>query len=779
MRNPTSNTTRQFFYRLGFALVLAGVSGCEVGTESFGKFQITPSETINKDATKQNESDILNNRDSIDAKIEDDKTNETEANSGSTDVVIDATIPAPPETVAEEPEIIKVEPESPDLSATMPIAKVRIQNLRNSAQASIPITFGHIFHEGQVSGNAQLSVVLIGETIQQLQSQFDKKAFHTDTSLRHAIVTFMLPSLAPSGEAVLELRTALDAPQSTPISIQDILNSQFDGKASVTIDGIVHTASVKDALRNGLQSTWINGSLASEWISATPLVTAEGVEHPHLTARFYVRAYTGLQSIRVDYVIENNWAYVPGPQNFTYDVQLELCGKRVYEKTGLTHYHHARWRKTLWCGEEPDVHVKHDVDYLIDSKAVPNYDRSIVIPEQDLQAMDDGWSGEKIEPMGIGVANAYMPATGANPAIGPLPRWSVRYLLSQDYRAKTVMLGTDSLAGSWSIHYRDKNTNLSVSLDDYPYMTLKGTYGDTRNPVTGKHEAFPACAGECASLYTHDVAHHPSLGYLPYIVTGDYYLLEELQFWSNYLLFQSNPHFREFGSGLFKQEQVRGQAWALRTLGHAAYITPDANPMKEYFTTKLTNNINWYNSNYSQNDIANPYGVITNGYALVYNDGKGIAPWMDDFFTWSTGNLVDLGFTDASTLLKWKSRFPIGRMTNPGYCWLFASSYSLNLRASQDTPIYSTWLEIYTTQFAPELTSNECNSLAMAEYRQIDRGVMEGYPYSPTGYPSNLQIALAAVDNSVDGAQKAWDIFQNRTAKPDYSRYPNFAIVPR
>ena len=37
---------------------------------------------------------------------------------------------------------------------------------------------------------------------------------------------------------------------------------------------------------------------------------------------------------------------------------------------------------------------------------------------------------------------------------------------------------------------------------------------------------------------------------------------------------------------------MAGQAWSLRTLGHAAYITPDAHPLKGYFVKQLDNNLN-------------------------------------------------------------------------------------------------------------------------------------------------------------------------------------------
>src|SRR5207248_1174032 len=117
--------------------------------------------------------------------------------------------------------------------------------------------------------------------------------------------------------------------------------------------------------------------------------------------------------------------------------------------------------------------------------------------------------------------NPSMPTTGGRPDIGPLPGWTSLYVISQDARAERATLGTDERAGSWSSHYRDKKTDLPVSLADYPYMTILGNPGDAINPATKKSEAFPACGGDCTTPYQHDSAHQPSFGYVPYLLTGD------------------------------------------------------------------------------------------------------------------------------------------------------------------------------------------------------------------------------------------------------------------
>ena len=656
------------------------------------------------------------------------------------------------------------------------VVGLTIEELSGSNQTSVPVTFGQIFAPGEIPTGSLIAVRLADGSQNLLPSQVNKKATHADGSLRHAVITTRLPTLVANSQQGIEIVVVDAVSTAASVQLADLLTTNFTGQVSLTVSGTTYTASIVDLLNTTQSQTWLSGSEVSEWMVTAPFKTAGGTEHPHLTARFNVRAFASFDSVRVDVTVENNWAYVTAPQNFVYDTTVSICGNNVYSKTGLTHYHHARWRKTFWCGNEPAIHVKHDTDYLIDSNAIPNYDRNMVIPESDLASMEVSFTGSKTEPNGIGLASAYMPGTGAHVDIGPIPRWSIRYLLSQDKRAKDAMLGTDNLAGSWSTHYRDKNTGRPILLSDYPYMTVIGNASDTQNPATGQYESFPTCGGDCSTPYEHDLAHQPSFAYMSYLVSGDQYYLEELQFWANYNLLQSNPHYRGFEKGLFKSGQLRGQAWSLRTLGQAAYITPDINTLKGYFVDRLSDNLTYYKDSYIGGVKDNALGVITDGYSVVYNSDRGTATWQEAFFTWSSGYLVELGFTEAQPLLNWKATFPVSLMTDSGFCWIYASSYYLNVRDSSSNAIYSTFAEVYQASISDDLTT--CQNSNSAPGQAV--GEMVGYASEPTGYPANIQPALAVstISNQANSLD-AWAKFDNRTVKPNYSSFPNFAVIPR
>jgi hypothetical protein len=312
-------------------------------------------------------------------------------------------------------------------------------------------------------------------------------------------------------------------------------------------------------------------------------------------------------------------------------------------------------------------------------------------------------------------------------------------------------------------------------------MTIYGRQGDTYNPATKQYEAFPACVtGQCTDPYTADNAHEPSLAYMPYMLTGDYYYLEELQFWAMWNMFSSNPAYREYAKGLIYRDQVRAQAWSLRTLAEAAYLTPDDDRLKAHFNQILDSNLDWYNTTYTNDPQANKLGALVNGYAFAYNNGTGVAPWQDDFFTSAIGHIAELGYAKARQLMTWKSQFPVQRMTAPGACWIDGSIYTLNLRASSTSPVYGTMGEAYAASHTAAFDALECGSAAMATSLGLKVGEMTGYSSDPAGYPSNMQPALAyAVDNLGAAGKAAWTVFMNRSVKPNYATAPQFAIVPR
>lgn len=674
--------------------------------------------------------------------------------------------------------------------------------VRNSGTAAtnVPFTFGQVFQEGQLAPTDGLAAKLADGTVVRLQA--DVKATHADGSVRHAVVSGVLPSLGANQSQKLQLVKSTASEKST-VTPQNLLNTGLTSDITITIDNVKYTATLADAIASGNPVNWLSGGIANEWIFNAPLKNAAGSVHPMLTARFGVRWYSGLnKQARVEAIVENNKTWVSG-SNLTYDVNVNVGGRSVYAKNGLTHYHHSRWHQFAWWDAANDsaVDVMLNTAYLIATKAVPNYDQSIVPNESALAGLGKQITSTNTGPMSIGPVVAAMGTTGGRADIGPLPHWSVMYLLSGDKRARDSMMAAADGSGSWSIHYRDEKTGYPIRTDNEANKNVSTHFNMSRSGPLPVPRCAASDSSKCVTPYGEDTSHEPSLVFLPYLVTGDYYYLEELQFWAASNPLGTAPGYNGYGKGLVRWQQVRGQAWSMRTLGHAAYITPDASPMKSYFTTQLDNNLDFYYQTY----------VVGNPNKLGLYDGSGegsfqingTAPWQDDFFTWSFGYLSELGFSKATPILNWKAKFVVGRMTDPGFCWIGAAAYFFWFRDSPTSPAFDTFAQVYQKTFGEDLRNDntgkasaeqskkfvtlECGSQAQADVlTAINPGIlwtagrMIGYADSTLGYPANMQPALAvAASSGIANGKKAWDVYMTRKNKPDFSKGPQFDIIPR
>ncbi len=635
-------------------------------------------------------------------------------------------------------------------------------NLKNIASSEF-ITFGQPFKKGDLPAGYTLAGV-----------QLDKKSTFSDGSLRFGVISLLANEPTKSFYTVAK---GTPAATETTADLAGLTVKVVANNKTVTLD------------TTKPNSQWLKGHIVNEWRYHLPIDS-------NLVAKLNIRKYTGSNNIRVDVVIENSYTFQPGPQNITYDTEIFINGVSKYKKRELNHYHHSKWRKVLWSGAVPKVHIKHDIDYLLRTKAVANYDKTAVAHDRALAGKYRKWRNSNHDPMGISIVRPTMGVAGGRPDIGPLPGWATTYLLSQDKRAKEIMLSIGDLSGSYPIHYKDKNTDKPVSIRTYPNVSLY-----FRSKRTGNNP-LPRCGGDCKVPFKFESAHQPSFVFLPYLVTGDQYYIEELQYWANVNHLLLPDMFRDNEKGLFHRSQIRGMAWSMRTLAQAAAFTPDSDTtLKTYFTTLLENN----RANFETllvGDRNNKLGVNPLGYGIPYNKFRGVSVWMDGFFTWAMAYMVDLDFIKFKPLFKFKAQLPINMMTDPKACWIHASLYFLNVRDLADsrpfryTPtnqpvdykMYPTLAQAYQESLPKKVRGTECNSPAMlAAYRKIkikarDKFValdtMIGWPKSIFGHPALLQPALA-VSVDLTGNIAAWNKFQSRKKKPKYNRAAMWAILPR
>ncbi len=674
-----------------------------------------------------------------------------------------------------------------DIQYVKPTKQITSIIIKNSSDESnvFPFTCGQVFKKGDIPADKTIAAEDADGNVIPLQA--DIKALHDDGSVRHVILS---SQLSLKGGETKKIFLGPGRKNSNPsVDLQHLLDNDFNATVTIIIGSIEYFLSVGELLQSQQPVAWLSGGIVSEWHMKGLIKTSDGVEHPHLSVHFYVRMYSN-KNIRLSVVVENNFSFINNPSNINYDCIVSVNGREKINQS-VTHFRQSRWKRTFWTDGKPSIQSKHNYSYLASTKAIPHYDQTVSISETAINNLKSKWNNESkpYDIMKIGFIEPYMPTTGSRPEIGPFPAWTAIYLMTMDETAKEVTLGHGDQAGSWSIHYRDSLTELPVSLDDYPYMTILGNPQDACRYEGDKQvcDNFATCESSCDTEYTHDTAHQPSLAFIPYLVTGDYYYLEELQFWANYNIISLNPGYRNYIKGHISG-QVRGQAWSLRTLAQAAYITPDDHPLKSYFIEKLSNNNDNYYNRYVLNEDgdANPLGWIYPLYTNYAGNTEEISPWMDDFFTWAVGYIIGLGFNEWKSFFEYKARYPIGRMVGEGFCYVHGASYRQNAGAVLGGEQYTTWPDFYQGVLnkygyedllcGSQNMADDINAVSSSNY---SAGSMTGYPLSATGYPSNMQPALAvAVDIKVEKSADAWEQFISRKDLPDYSSEPQFAIIP-
>ncbi|HEX4078378.1 MAG TPA: hypothetical protein VHX61_05840 [Rhizomicrobium sp.] len=664
-------------------------------------------------------------------------------------------------------------------SANSHIVTFEVDNY-GTADRNLVVTFGSIFARGDVPHGS--GVAALDGRGAPIPIQIDRKATNPDGSLRHAVLTLEIPHLAPGARMPVSLIRSDARPSSTPaVSVTDLPDDFDVGVILKTPAGLL-TASARDLLKSHTPDFWLKGPLVSEWWVSGPFIDKNGRPHPHLGVRFGIRCYGRGRPLRLEVIVENDWTFVPHPQTEFYDAEIRAGGKTVFAQAHMAQSSQTRWRHGFWWSEPVALYVRQNLDYLKKSGAVPNYDPDLSIPESVVADLYDRFRRSHHGPLQAGIIMKYMPTTGGRPDIAPLPQWQALYLLSMDPRAYQVTLQTADLGASFPVHFRNEKTGLPVTPKDYPDMTtdadIFGESGQPERPDTGGY----------TNTLVPDESHEPALDFIPYLVTGDRFYLEELEFWTQWNAMRSGAVYHGFAAGRLNWGQIRGQAWSLRTLAQASYITPDKDTMKPILLRQLRATIGWYEQHFSFNSSANKLGIgMDPSVVQPYDDGLSMAPWQDDFLTSSVGYVQALGDVDALPLLRWKARFPIGRMIAPGFCWILASSYTLRVRDRARGDFYSTFAKVYQESLPVDIkdpsapTDLKCASSEMAKALGLTvAGEMIFGSRSPDGFPAYLQPALAAaVDAGVSGANSAWILFQSRAGKPDFAKEPEWDIVPR
>jgi len=692
---------------------------------------------------------------------------------------------------------------SPALALGTAFAPVKLESNSPTAQTNVPFRFAQVFKSSDLSPENFLVGKVSGSI--DVPLQFNVLATHPNGSVRHAMISGVLPTLASGATVTMSLARSASGASTSPVVASNFGSNGFSAKVLLNFSGTTYTADAGPAIAAlATDKARIPGAASTEYNVAVKPSTSGGAPHPDLEARFDVVYFPSAAAFRVDVVLEHCRAFST-TSDLSYTGTIEVGGATsVTLPNTFIHFPGTRPSWQFWINCPYPVAVCPDSAYFIDAQPVSNYDRSLVIPESVLAGYETSRTGPDFAPLGRGVFNKYMPATGGRQDIGILPAYAAAAVVSMDKRAIALVKACGRIGGSWGIHSRDLGTGpgagMPLSVVNWPYVTGILSAADV-NPATGQREFLPPVSPPSTSTFVADDAHTPSFAYLPYLLTGDLFYLEEMQFWTSGNTISANYSYRGKDKGLVAKRQVRAQAWTLRGIVENAAFCPDNHPQKSHYLHWANSNLAFYNATYADNPSANPLGCLDEpAYDAVYSGGRGVGLFQDDFFTSVLGHAVELGFPAASRMLLWKAKFQIGRLLAPGYCFTSAAFMHLTIKpdGGWTTPTYTTLAQclaatVGTYQdalgtYTQAMHDAPCNSQAKLDllnagqpsYAKFVLGEITGYAKETAGYPSNYQPGLAAaVDSGYTDGDLAWDLFYNRTVKPDYRTSAQFAIVPR
>ena len=486
-------------------------------------------------------------------------------------------------------------------------------------------------------------------------TQTDVKVRWPDGSIRFAVVS---AKIAAPGTYVITSAAGLAGGATGAIPPQ--------ASVQLTIQGRPFTAA---ALPTARGDAWLSGPLVSEQRS----VVAPGM-HPFLRVIFDVRTYADGAS-RVDVTVEN-CLDTEAADEVGYDVAVTVGRRPVFQELNVKHKYLARWRKVFATGGLVEAAITPDFGSLFAADALPAFLPTIGQPVRSLAGR--GVSGTGFDILEFGDLMTPMDAHGGRPELAPYPDWTAEFLVHKAPAQRDYMLRHGELAGSWGMHVRSTDGSMpSLDAPGHGYYWLDPRWRDPGNVSGGflgprgrlDHRAQPG-----------DIAHQPSLAYVPYLLTGDRFFADELAFWANFCLigsFASNDN-RNGAQGLLIGNEVRGIGWGLRNLADAAAYLPDDSPMKHYLASKVWNNLtnlDQYAATFDSGPVQSIFpGRRPEDSASRYQPYMWLSLWEQSYVAWAIDHTMAHGpvggynFGTAGAKLRNRiARLQLALFTDPGW----------------------------------------------------------------------------------------------------------------
>jgi len=354
-------------------------------------------------------------------------------------------------------------------------------------------------------------------------------------------------------------------------------------------------------------------------------------------------------SDRVEVVVELGHVTSDVNAPFTagaYTFRLTQNGNEIASEKIPFHFWGGRWR---WQSEErPILKTCNDIK---NDPFLPHLEKARLGHEPNKEPVYSG-------PFTMPEFAKSMGGTGERQDIGVITGWSASCLLGGKMKEEHLI----ALAADYSavpVHHYRLSTGKMIDITRPEYQNHNAHGNSAGNPdyvATVRRidrKKFPTWVAR-------DTAHHPSLFYIPFLLTGDPFWLEELQYVTqSHMLFSSLDRKRnEAGRRLaIAKGQIRAFAWVYRDILHAHYLTPDDAPdwllPKSYYDKLLADVLVEINAIMADSGT-DTQAIQRQRYNIMWsNSGWLTAIWMQDFNVSVWGLGVRAGYEQFRPWFEW------------------------------------------------------------------------------------------------------------------------------
>jgi hypothetical protein len=497
--------------------------------------------------------------------------------------------------------------------------KLTISEQAGVTTTNYPVQIGRPFVQGEIPNYPQ--ALLNGTPV---ATQADVKQRWPDGSVKHAILAFLIPNF-PARSSVTVTFQNQGTGNNTPLSQAQMLGSNFNFDAQIQLsNGSTVTASALAMLTAAGSCSSFGGSpppLCQLWTSGQIAQTVILADHSTNRAYdigfdsnrafrpiFIATFWPTINKVMVRFIGEN--ASTQALENQTYSLALTVgqgSTTPVYGKPAFTQSGATRWTKVYWIGGAPSpVAIDHNLRYLEGTLFIPNYDPTVALTVATVNTNCNNWNNANQDIGGAGNWDKNMPDPGSRPDIGPFPDWTVLWLYSGSACMQATATGNADLAASWPIHIREGKSGKIMLRTDPPgsstglghVVSISGrpTVNGYNNMYTVPADQINPVGAMSTQGWTDDTGHEPDVASVEYLLTGDFWYLEEMWFFAGYDIssdYYGSPYFRgpTGAEGILSHTQIRAEAWELRNFIETAFLSPDSTLEQSYFTTLINDAI--------------------------------------------------------------------------------------------------------------------------------------------------------------------------------------------